>query len=211
MNGKSSQAGSRLGSSDLAAEEAAALSVKTQGTMIEMRTKYITKPTPDVCTIVGGEAEPLKLKDMMGVTIIGTAIMVVGLLLTCFAKISEMALRKKASGEASEDGVKAIPEEGAITIIDTSAMSAAECLAVAKDQAKKLRAMIDALPITAATTRGAAKADGDQNGDAGKANGDSNGDGAKPKDEPKEDDLLGGLGTWWQSSVVDPVTKQVAI
>jgi len=185
--------------------------IKTQGTMIEMVSKYITKPTPDVCTVTAGEASPLKLKDMMGVTIIGTGVMLCGMFLTCFASIGAMALKKKAGGDAGEEDVTAIPEEGAAKIVDTSAMSAAECVALAKDQAKKLRAMIDALPITAATTRDAAKANGDANGHA---NGDTNGDAkdaSKAKDAPKDDDFLGGIGNWWQSSVVEPVTKQVAV
>lgn len=188
--------------------------IKTEGTLTEVRNKYITKVTPDVCTVAGGEAEPLKLKDMMGVTIIGTGIMLCGLFLVCFAKISEMALKKKSGGSAAEDDVNAIPEEGATKIVDTSAMSTAECVAMAKEQAKKLRAMIDALPITAATTRDMAKGDGGANGTAEEANGKENGgsdDPSKSKDAPKEDDLLGGIGSWWQSSVVDPVTKQVAI
>jgi len=181
---------------------------KTTGQVVELRNQYMIKPTPDVCSSSAGEVSPLKLKDMIGVTIIGTGIMFLGAFIAVANKISSLLCKRGAAASSDErDPMSAIPEEGAK--IDPSSMSTEQYLAATTAKAKVLEAMIAALP-----SGSSGGSFGDRNigasGDAGFEK-DGGADASKPKPEPNgdktDDDFLSGVSSWWQSAVVLPVSN----
>jgi len=165
---------------------------KTQGKVVSAIQQNVIKPTPDVCTVVAGEFDAIKLKDMIGVNLIGVGIMLIGAALALVHFIMAfLASRKGAT--ADDEALVCIPEEGADKVVDMTTMTTEEAIAHTKGLANQLKKMVDALPSAV----GGAGGGGGGGGDDAKANGNGaheNGgnDSSRPKGEPAEGGGEGG-------------------